>query len=186
MEYAHSLELLKVPLVLALVAACCVTDLGARRIPNLVLLPALAAGLFLNTLGGGLAGFTDSLGGLVIGVGMLMPLYLLGRMGAGDLKLLGVVGAILGAWGAVVAGLATLMAGGLLGLAYIVWLLLKPAVLARVQAIGQAFTDSRTDVPAGLSVNQVRASEIPYAVAIAAGTVAALAYTGLIAEVTIT
>ena len=186
MEYAHSLELIKVPLVLALVMSCCVTDISERRIPNLLLLPVLVAAFFLNTLGGGLAGFTDSFGGLLIGTGMLLPLYVLGRMGAGDIKLLGVVGAILGTWGAIVAGLATMMAGGILGVVYLSWLLAKPAVVSRVSRFTGFIKSEVEQHQDAVPLDSVRAAEIPYAVAIAAGTVATLIYLGLLLEVKIT
>lgn len=187
MDVEQSIELTKVLLVLALVVLCCITDIRLRRIPNAVLLPTLMSALFLNALGGGLAGFIDSLGGLLVGTLMLMPMYLLGRMGAGDLKLLGVVGALLGTWGALVAGFATMMAGGVLGLAYLAWLVSKPAVLASCRQISGALTgtpDRMLRKPA--SPHHSRTAEIPYALAIAAGAVAAMTYMGLMAEVIIT
>lgn len=186
MDFQHAIELTKVLLVLSLVVLCCITDIGMRRIPNALLLPTLMTALFLNALGGGLAGFVDSLGGLLVGTLMLMPMYLLGRMGAGDLKLLGVVGALLGTWGAIVAGLATMMAGGLLGFAYLAWLLLKPVVLASCRQLDSILrgTPGRMHRPA--STQGARAAEIPYALAIAAGAVAAMTYMGLMAEVIIT
>ena len=172
-------------MLVVLMTLCSATDLSTRRIPNAVLLPVLMAALFLNSLAGGLAGLADSLAGLAIGLLMLMPLHVLGRMGAGDIKLLGVVGSILGAWGAVVAGLASMMAGGILGILYVAWVATKSSVTSRTSRVATFGTEKNPPADA-MSSRAVRAAEIPYAVAIAAGTFATLAYLGLLTEVSIT
>jgi prepilin peptidase CpaA len=175
----------KALLLMVLLVSCSVTDLSVRKIPNAVLLPALMTSLFLNSVAGGLAGLADSIAGLVIGLLMLMPLHVLGRMGAGDIKLMGVVGSTLGAWGAVVAGLATMMAGGVLAILYVVWLLTKPGIVSWISRATQPFTGNAA-ASDDMTWQTVRAAEIPYAVAIAAGTFATLGYLGLLTEVSIT
>jgi prepilin peptidase CpaA len=186
MEFNDSIELTKIALLVSLLLFCSATDLSMRRVPNAALLPALMTALFLNSVDGGLAGFADSVAGLAIGLFMLMPLRVLGRMGAGDIKLLGVVGSILGAWGAIVAGLATMIAGGILGVGYMVWLMKKPDVASRMAHFVQRIT-GKAAVPDDVKTWQkVRSAEIPYAVAIAAGTLATLIYLDLLTEVSIT
>jgi prepilin peptidase CpaA len=186
MSFNDSIELTKVVLLIALMTLCSVTDLSVRRIPNVVLYPALITGLFLNSAVDGLNGLADSLAGLTIGLLMLMPMHVLGRMGAGDIKLLGVVGSVLGAWGAIIAGLATMMAGGILAVAYLLWSVIKPRVVLRASCFMQRIT-GRTLVQVGsFSLKTVRAAEIPYAIAIAAGTFATLVYLDLLTEVGIT
>ena len=187
METLASVQLIKVLLVLTLVALCCVTDLSTRRIPNAVLLPALVTAFFLNGIESGMAGLADSFGGLVVGIGMLMPLYVLGQMGAGDVKLLGVVGSLIGAWAALIAGVATMIAGGILGLAYLAWLVALPQVAVRLRQLSAPVHGSPSnDLNSLPSCQPMRTAGVPYAVAIAAGTVAALLYTGLIRAVVIT
>lgn len=187
MEISNSIEFTKILLLVSLLMFCSATDVGTRRIPNAALLPALMTALFLNSLAGGLAGFANSLAGLVIGLLMLMPLHVFGRMGAGDIKLLGVVGSILGAWGAVVAALATMMAGAVLGVAYLMWMFIKPDVMARMSRLTEFFT-RRPPPPEHDTVplQTLRAAEIPYALAIAAGTVATLFYLDLLKGVSVT
>jgi prepilin peptidase CpaA len=185
MEFTDSVQLSKALLLMVLLGSCSVTDLRVRRIPTAVLLPALMTSLLLNSIAGGLVGLADSIAGLVIGLLMLMPLHLLGRMGAGDVKLMGVVGSTLGAWGAVVAGLATMMAGGILAILYVVWLFTKPAIVSRISRVMQPFTGNAA-ANDDITWQTVRAAEIPYAVAIAAGTFATLGYLGLLTEVSIT
>lgn len=185
MEFGDPLQLAKLFLLVALIIICSATDVRARRVPNSVLLPALLASLFLNSLADGLTGLVDSLAGLAIGLLMLMPFHLLGRMGAGDIKLLGVVGSVLGAWGATVAGLATMMAGAILGIVYLAWLVVKPAVISRVSQLVQRLSGN-AEAPPDLLPGQIGAAEIPYAIAIAGGTLAALLYLDLLTEIGIT
>jgi prepilin peptidase CpaA len=185
MEFSDSIELTKIALLVSLLLFCSATDLSMRRVPNAVLLPALMTGLFLNSVDGGLAGLADSVGGLAIGLLMLLPLHVLGRMGAGDIKLMGVVGSILGAWGAIVAGLATMMAGGILAVLYVVWLFTMPDVASRVSRIVLRVTGKATRGD-DMSWQTVRAVEIPYVLAVAAGTFATLIYLDLLTEVSIT
>jgi prepilin peptidase CpaA len=183
MEFGGSIEVTKAMLLVALLAFCSLTDLKVRRIPNAVLFPALMTSFFLSSIAGGVSGLADSIAGLIVGVLMLMPLHILGRMGAGDIKLLGVVGSVLGAWGAIVAGLATMMAGGILGATYILWSLAKPAVISRISDMARRPTGSVTAAGNAPSIQTARATEIPYAVAIAAGTVATLMYLDMLPEV---
>lgn len=185
MEFNDSIELTKVLLLISLLMLCSATDISSRRIPNAVLLPTLLTAFFLNGVHAGLAGLLDSLGGLVLGVVMLLPLYAFGRMGAGDLKLLGVVGSVLGAWGAIVAGLATMIAGGVLGLLYLGWIVVKPGLAAQYARLVRL--EQSGDRPGdATSAHSARAAEIPYAIAIAAGTFIAVVYLDLLTEVRIT
>ncbi len=57
-----------------------------------------------------------STGGLFLGVAFLLPVYLIGGMGAGDVKLMGAVGSILGPQGVFIAFLYSAIAGGLYAL----------------------------------------------------------------------
>ena len=171
-------------LLILILTICSFTDMSVRRIPNAVLLPALMTALFLNSVAGGVGGLLDSLAGLAVGLLMLMPLHILGRMGAGDIKLLGVVGSVLGGWGAVVAGLATMMAGGILAVTYVLWLLFKPEVAS--SSLPKFITGKTAAPDEEISLNAARAAEIPYAVAIAVGTGATLIYLDLLPGVIIT
>jgi hypothetical protein len=99
---------------------------------------------------------------------------------------MGVVGSILGAWGAILAGVATMMAGGVLALLYLVWLFIKPGVVSRVSRIVLRVTGRAAAPGDGMSWQTVRAAEIPYVLAVAAGTFATLIYLDLLTEVSIT
>ena len=158
-------------------AAAVATDLMSRQIPNLLLLPALVLALLLNVMNGSIDGLIGATGGLVLGLAMLLPLYLIGGMAAGDVKLLGVVGSFLGPWGAVVAGMATMMAGAVIGIAVIIWQRLPSALESRAaQILSSPETGINTTLASRSSRRQNGVTYIPYAPAIAVGTVAALWY----------
>ena len=116
------------PLLFALLAAAVWHDVRARRIPNAVVFPGMLAALLLHALlpaGAGLfgaqpggLGILAALGGLALGLAFLLPMYALRLMGAGDVKLLAMVGAFVGAGQVLVIGVFALALGGVLALAF--------------------------------------------------------------------
>jgi prepilin peptidase CpaA len=101
--------------IIALVTAACFFDLRTRRIPNALTFGALAGFAFAAAMNG-LSGLGMSLAGWAVAVALFLPFFLLRGMGAGDVKLLGAIGAWLGPAGALVAGFFTAVAGGVLAL----------------------------------------------------------------------
>jgi prepilin peptidase CpaA len=71
-------------------------DVKYRRIPNLLVLPALLAGIGINSFFDGWNGLGNSFLGFGLGFLPMLLLHIFGAMGAGDVKLSGAVGAILG------------------------------------------------------------------------------------------
>ena len=67
------------------------------RVPNKLTLPFIAAGVLAMTAIHGLAGLQTSLLGAVVGMMCLLPLYAIGGMGSGDVKMMMGMGAWLGA-----------------------------------------------------------------------------------------
>src|SRR5512146_2921662 len=79
-------------------------DVRHHRIPNSLVFSGAALGILLNVLmpeGAGFAagyipgggGLLYAVGGFAIGMAALLPMYLLRAMGAGDVKLMAMVGA---------------------------------------------------------------------------------------------
>lgn len=89
-------------------------DQREQRIPNALILVGLILGLGWNIYSSGLSGIVFSLQGLAAGIALLFIPFALKGMGAGDVKLLGMVGAFKGALFAFHAFLAMALWGGLI------------------------------------------------------------------------
>jgi prepilin peptidase CpaA len=81
-------------LIVALAAA--VYDVRFRRIPNWISVGGIALGVLANSLTHGIPGLLYALTGFVLGFGLYFLLYLVHAMGAGDVKLMGAIGALVG------------------------------------------------------------------------------------------
>src|SRR5579872_584529 len=84
---------------LGLVLCAGYTDWRTRRIANWLTVSGLVLGIILNSILGGWRGAVTSLEGAGLALGLLLPLVLLRGLGAGDWKLMGAVGAMMG-WSA--------------------------------------------------------------------------------------
>jgi prepilin peptidase CpaA len=108
-------------LLLPFLAAAVTTDMLSRSIPNVLVILMLFCGIALQALSLTLSNVLWSLAGVLVGFLVLIPFYAFGGMGAGDVKLLAALGSFLGPWGTFVAGIGTLLVGGVLGLGVIYW-----------------------------------------------------------------
>ena len=100
-------------------AAASYTDVTRQKIPNKLTFPAMAVGIVYHVLVHGYQGLIFSLTGLAAGFALLILFYVLGGMGAGDVKLMAAAGAVLGAKGVFVAFLFTALYGGIYSLGVI-------------------------------------------------------------------
>ena len=91
-------------------------DLATRRIPNWLTFGLMGLGVVTGFIAGGLEGLADSLQGLLLGGALLFIPFLLGGMGAGDVKLLAAIGALKGSSFVLRAFLYGALAGGALAL----------------------------------------------------------------------
>jgi prepilin peptidase CpaA len=71
-------------------------DVRYRRIPNMLVLSLLIGGLTINISFGGLNGALTSLEGLALAFLPMLLIHMFGAMGAGDVKLFGAVGSVIG------------------------------------------------------------------------------------------
>lgn len=155
-------------LVLLVIATC--DDLIEHRIPNEVVVWGIVLALGIAALTGGLSAFVGALGGLVLGGALLLPLYMLGGMAAGDVKLMAMAGAFLGPSGAFLAVLITLVAGFVLASSVVAFYIGVRACL-RIAASH----DVLGRLPQRLqALANNRPSHVPYALAIAVGSATAL------------
>ncbi len=177
---------ISLPLLSALLGAAVWHDVRARRIPNAVVFPGMLAALALHALlpaaggpgglfgvpAGGL-GIGAALGGLGLGLAFLLPMYALRLMGAGDVKLLAMVGAFVGAGQVLAVGVVALALGGLLALAFAAWQRSLRRVVAN--ACRMALHTTLAALAGGgvqVAPPQAASGRLPYAVAIAAATAA--------------
>lgn len=109
-------------LLLFFLIMAAIIDVRSQKIPNWITFTMTLLGLGFHTAVTGFNGLFYSLAGLGVGIGVLIVFYLLGGMGAGDVKLMGAVGAVLGPKNVFIAFLFTCIIGGFYA---IVLLLLK-------------------------------------------------------------
>jgi prepilin peptidase CpaA len=100
---------------------CAITDLRQRRIPNLLTYPTVITALLAYCIIGGWDGLLFSLGGLAFGCVVFLLPYLMGGMGAGDVKLMSGVGAVLGFKQTAVCFLFIAICGGIMALGCMVY-----------------------------------------------------------------
>jgi prepilin peptidase CpaA len=114
-------EFLVVWVVTALLLVAAVIDGWLLKVPNWLTFPMVFGGWAFSTLAFGWEGLGWSLLGTGIGLGLLLPAYAIGGMGAGDVKLLAGVGAWV--WGTVTfyAFCASAIVGGFMALVLILF-----------------------------------------------------------------
>jgi prepilin peptidase CpaA len=146
-------------LVLLLVTAS-VIDFRTLRIPNWLSVGGIVAGLAFGALlaPGSLDrihGFSWALQGLALCFAITIPFYIMGLLGAGDVKLTAMTGAFLGPWDALHVVLFAFIAGGI-------------AVLAISASQFAALATGRPQFAAA----SARATRLPFAASVAVGTLA--------------
>ena len=91
-------------------------DLRTRRIPNVLTFGAALAAFLVHGAVGGWSAAGLAVLGWVVGAAMFMPIFALGGMGAGDVKLMAALGAWVGPAAVVWVALFTGIAGGAIAL----------------------------------------------------------------------
>jgi prepilin peptidase CpaA len=175
-------------LLASILGLALVTDIRARRIPNRLILAGLLLALGWHALGppgnwtfdGFAPGSVGIVGGIVAFIATalaFLPLYALRIMGAGDVKLLAVVAAFFGvtvsAWTQLVGlSLCVLAAGGLFAMVRVALSGNGAAVAANVRILLMGYFSRATGMPGpNFDPRTDSADRMPYAFAIAAGTV---------------
>ena len=116
---------------------------------------------------------------------MLFPIYFLGGTSAGDVKLLAVVGALFGSNGALIAGVATYIFGGVLGVLFIIWRVIEPVLAAHISQHLRANGPTASPQIKTLTHGTSGDSGFPYAPAIACGTYYSLWHLGYFGQVAV-
>ena len=162
--------------LVALVASAGIFDFCKRKIPNWLNLSGLTLGIGLNVFLLHGAGLAHSCLGLVCAIAIYLPLYLLRGIGAGDVKLMAAVGAIVGPSNWLGIFLLTALLGGVLAVVLVgvkrrlyhtcwnVRLILQEMLHGRPPARNNPFLDVRNQ-------SQLR---MPHGTVIAVGAIAFL------------
>jgi prepilin peptidase CpaA len=160
--------------VFAVVLAAAVCDVKNRRIPNTLTFGAAGVAVVTMAALNGWAGVADAALGWIVGLALFLPVFLLGGMGAGDVKLLAAIGAWLGPSGALWVALYGALAGGVLGL---VIALAKGYTLTSLRnlrdLLGFWHVAGVQPVDA-LTLKGGKGPRLPYALPLAAGTIITL------------
>jgi len=165
-----------IPLCVTLLAvAAASTDIASRRIPNRLVAIGAAGALVAHCLLHGVAaGAFEWLAGAATGFGLLLPLYLLRGMAAGDVKLMLAIGAWVGAEMTIYITLATFVAGGIGAIAFALLRGRMRRMWANVCALIARRSQGAHAEAAGGPVEIASVGTLPYGVAIAAGTLGML------------
>ena len=148
---------------------CVYTDLKSRKIYNKVIVSGLAAAMVVHAMQGGMAELADAGLGLAAGFAVLLIPYLLGGMGAGDVKLLALVGACKGALFVLSASVYMGLLGALLAAGV---LLFRKGAVQRIRGLAYTLYGLRYGLKLPLQLHKgAMSATYPYGVAIAGGVV---------------
>ena len=150
-------------------AVAVVTDVRSRRIPNWLTATMAAAGFVLAFAHGGSVTPAQAALGLLAGLGLMLPGHIIGATGAGDVKLMAAVGALVGPSVVFTAFLCTAVAGGVFAVAVAAR---RGRLLATIEGTGQLVTApalARSEIEA-----PARRNRFAYGPAIAVGSLVAV------------
>ena len=143
-------------------------DVRYRRIPNALVLMTLIGGLAINTSLTGFQGTVSSLEGFALAFIPMFLIHLFGAMGAGDVKLFGAVGSVLG----VAMVPLTFVVVVMLGAALAIYTMLRSGtVFSTLHGVLRIFVGVLPgwEMPR-FAIPSDRKHTIPYGVAIMAGS----------------
>lgn len=169
--------------LIALHTVASVSDYRFHRIPNALVGAGTVAAFVLSFMfAGGATAVVQSFLGFAVGFAVFLPLYALGKMGAGDVKLLAMSGAWLGPYGAFMAGMYSVVIGGALAILWLIHFNGKSRtfeiLLASLYSLNvftfkkkpSRETTAVDDVPQVVQTHTVE-SKMPYALAIGLGSI---------------
>jgi prepilin peptidase CpaA len=165
---------MKLLLLIPLAVIVIYYDVRFRRIPNVLVLAALIAGLITNISYGGWRGAVSSLGGFAIAFIPMFLMHVFGAMGAGDVKLFAAIGAVVGLPLVPMTFVVVVMLGAVLA---IYSMIRSRTVFSTLHGVARVFVGILPgwEMPR-FSLPPDRQHTIPYGVAIMIGSVIAVAF----------
>jgi prepilin peptidase CpaA len=168
--------------VSAVLIEAAVIDGWKLRVPNWLTFHFAIGGLLFAGYQGGATAALWALAGATVGLALLLPLYSIGGMGAGDVKLLAGVGAWMGPAVTLGAFLCSGVLGGLMALAMVARSGDYARHLGLLQTIGQEILTVRDPVKLSESAAGRKPTMLllPYGIPIAIGSIGYFAWMRLL------
>lgn len=169
-------------LVSAVMVEAAVIDGRALRVPNWLTIHLALGGLAAAAWSGGWAGLGWALAGSATGLAVLLPLYAIGGMGAGDVKLMAGLGAWAGPTITLHAFVATALVGGAIALAMVAASGAWVHHWTNFRLIGREIVEVRDPVRLAEAAAKRKPSMmlLPYGIPMAIGTIGYFAWAGLL------
>jgi prepilin peptidase CpaA len=154
-----------------------IEDVRSRRIPNRLTYLAFLSGLAVRVLLLGWPGLKDGLVASLAAGGVLFVLFIIGGMGAGDVKMMAAVGAWAGSSQIAILLFASTIAGGLIAVGMMFFHgRVRTTLINTVELIRHHLTAGLRPHPV-LNIEETASMRVPFAPAIAIGTVFCLGRT---------
>jgi prepilin peptidase CpaA len=159
-----------------------VIDGWALRVPNWLTVPLVFAGWTAAAYCHGFSGLAWSMAGTAVGLGLLLPAYSIGGMGAGDVKLMAGIGAWIGATATFYAFCVTAVFGGLIAMAMVLVRRRWNHHFTQFFLITDEILTIRNPDQLSAIAAKRKASMmlLPYGIPIALGTIAYFAWSGML------
>jgi prepilin peptidase CpaA len=151
-----------------------VSDMATRRIPNPLTFGAALVAVAAHGYAAGWTGVGLSLAGWLLGVAFFFPVFALGGMGAGDLKLLGALGAWLGPAAVVWVALYSGVAGGVMAVFVAALSGYLTKALTNIWGLLMYWRVAGVRPAPGLMLSSQQGPRLAYAVPVLAGLVVTL------------
>jgi prepilin peptidase CpaA len=146
-------------------------DLRTRRIPNWLTVPGLCVGIALNAAFGGWHGVLLALQGAGLALGLLLPLVLMRALGAGDWKLMGAVGSLLGPRPFLSVLVTAILVAGAMGTVQVIRAHRVRVTLRNMWVLVQGFFTFGLQAHPEISLDNPSVLKLPFGVAVAIATV---------------
>jgi prepilin peptidase CpaA len=99
---------------MTLLSGSALTDLWKNKIYNAWILPGMLMGLVISTYQGGAGGLLTAILSVLVSLGILLPVYFLKGIGAGDVKLFAAVAAFLPVQAVITCIICSFLIGGVI------------------------------------------------------------------------
>lgn len=159
-------------ILIIILIICIITDIKERKIYNKVIFPSLLLAFLSHFFLGGWQSLYTSFIGFLFGFGLLLIPYFLGGIGAGDVKLLALIGALKGPSFVFYTSLYMAIAGGIIAL---IILILQRRLHTTLKSFLYYLQSLRYGIKPPYFINNNDFSNTyPYGIAIAIGSIISL------------